>query len=632
MAPCEIAAARGAIAGEKSTKPTVGVAMNGELKARGEAAGASYFEHGAERLTALCRANGLDDRVAEVIDTFGWLIASWGRRPIAAGTGAWTSDVADDHTPYEFSVVYGGPRPEVRILVEALGDPPGRDANWHAGLQLSEQIADRFGISLERHDRIADLFVPKDGARLGIWHAVSFWPDLPPEPKVYFDSQAQGRWRAPAVMEEALCRLGFSRAWPAVRRLSRRGLDLAEMRFLSLDLAGSADARVKVYCSHRDATAHELAELMREAGSDPDDVIEFCRAMTGSDGPYVNRPVFQCATLVDPASPDIYASTLYVPVVAYAPSDAAAVQRIERYLGDRDLDAARYRATIEACTSRRLDTTASLHSYVSLRRRSAHPQVTAYFSPEAHAIQPARPVATRAPVRTDPAPAQEIVRRYENDIVLEDHPYLRRLGREPVALGHLWLVLANFWEAIVSDFPARLAHVVSRIDDDAIRSIFVKQLNDELGEGDFSRAHKAMFRRLLEALAPYRLAGDDDTLLGPGRAFGAALKQHLFADDPYEAIGALMMIEIYGKQTDIRLGREFRRQNELPDDALTWLRLHETLEVDHADDSLRLANMLPMPGADVEADRRLAAVWRGAEGVVHAGMAYFDALYAVSFR
>jgi hypothetical protein len=42
--------------------------------------------------------------------------------------------------------------------------------------------------------------------------------------------------------------------------------------------------------------------------------------------------------------------------------------------------------------------------------------------------------------------------------------------------------------------------------------------------------------------------------------------------------------------------------------------------------------MLPTPGADVEADRRLGAVWRGADGVVHAGMAYFDALYAVSFR
>jgi pyrroloquinoline quinone (PQQ) biosynthesis protein C len=230
----------------------------------------------------------------------------------------------------------------------------------------------------------------------------------------------------------------------------------------------------------------------------------------------------------------------------------------------------------------------------------------------------------RAPELLD---AEEIVRRHEHDIVLANHPFLCRLRREPVNLSHLWLILANFWEAIVHDFPARLARVIANMDDDRLRSIFVKQLNDELGEGDYTRSHKPMFRRLLAALEPWRLDGDG--VLEPGRRFGRALERHLFASDYFEAVGALMMIEVYGKQTDIRLGEEFRRQDELDTSALEWLHLHESLEVDHADDSLSVAQVMPRSaGSDTER-AHLTAVWLGAEGVVEAGHAYFNDLYRV---
>jgi pyrroloquinoline quinone (PQQ) biosynthesis protein C len=225
--------------------------------------------------------------------------------------------------------------------------------------------------------------------------------------------------------------------------------------------------------------------------------------------------------------------------------------------------------------------------------------------------------------------AEEIVRRYEHDVVLANHPFLCRLRREPVSLPRLWCVLVNFWEAIVHDFPARLARVIANLDDDRLRSIFVKQLNDELGEGDHARAHKPMFRRLLQALEPWRMAGDDAVLLAPGRRFGAALEKHLFAADYFEAVGALMMIEVYGKQTDIRLGEEFRRQDQVDLSALEWLHLHESLEVDHADDSLTVAHVMPRAGGGPEDRAHLAAVWRGAEGVVEAGHAYFNDLYRV---
>jgi pyrroloquinoline quinone (PQQ) biosynthesis protein C len=225
----------------------------------------------------------------------------------------------------------------------------------------------------------------------------------------------------------------------------------------------------------------------------------------------------------------------------------------------------------------------------------------------------------------DLPPPEEIVRRFENDTLLRDHPFLQRLAREPVNIGHLWLMLANFWEGIVHDFPRRLAHVIAKVDDDRVRCVLTKQLHDELGEGNFDRAHKAMFQTLLQAVAPYRLEGADDVLLAPGRAFGGALCDMLFSKDPYESVGAVMMIEIYGKQADLFMGSQFRRQDRIDLAALHWLRLHEELEVDHAEDSLTLARYVPRDPAAI------AATWRGAESVVVAGRRYFDDLSRICF-
>ncbi len=591
----------------------------------------TYERQALDRLERLCRANGLDQELPTVADLFRKLTAPWSAQPVGYAARTWHSDVADDHTPYEFSVVYGGTAPELRLLIEAQGDPPSLQTNWAAALDLSRRIAQDFGISLSRHDRIAELFTPGPHARLALWHAVAVRADERPQFKVYFDAQAQGRWRAPALVEEALCRLGFGRAWPAVQHMGSRGLHADELKYLSLDLTGSDAGRVKIYWRHHGATASEIGRLMNPYGVDGNDVIDFCRRLGGTDGPYETRPIFSCTTLVDRASARPQATTVYMPIAAYAASDAVAVARIGGYLEEHDLDAQRYRATIEQYTKRALTTSSGMQSYVSLQQRGGQRQVTVYFGPEAHKVQPARtPIAVR-PQADALEPAEAIVQRYEHDVLLADHPFLRRLAREPVHLGHLWLIVANFWEAIVHDFPSRLAHVLARVDDDRVRCIIAKQLNDELGEGDYARAHKPMYRTLLDALEPHRLPGGSGTLLAPGREFGRRLHQHLFADDPEEATGALMMIEIYGKQTDLRLGEEFRRQDVIGGDATRWLRLHELLEVDHAEDSLRLARLLPRPGHGGESDRALAAAWRGAQGVVAASMAYFTALYEVCY-
>jgi hypothetical protein len=178
---------------------------------------------------------------------------------------------------------------------------------------------------------------------------------------------------------------------------------------------------------------------------------------------------------------------------------------------------------------------------------------------------------------------------------------------------------------VVHHFPQRLSCVIAEVEDDAIRSVLAKQLNDELGEGDFSKAHKGLYRNLLDALAPWRLEGDEELLLAPGREFSRRIGDLLFGGSSWEAIGALMLIEIYGKHTDIRLGQEFRRQNALDPKALTWLHLHEELEVDHAEDSLTLARLVPA------SDEALAAAWRGARGIDEAAQNYFNMIYKICY-
>jgi DMATS type aromatic prenyltransferase len=589
--------------------------------------GLTHSERGSMQLRELCRASGLVNKEEQIVQTFRSLVAPWGDRRVDAAP-EWKSDVCDDHTPYEFSLALDDVKPELRILVEAQGDRPELSSHWAAGRKLSEQLAAQFNISLERLRSVEDLFTPGPRATLAIWHAVCFWPDRDPEFKVYFDAQARGRAEAPALLEEALCRLGFARSWGKVSSAALRGTELDEHKYLSLDLAPGKESRVKVYVRYHNATLKSIEAVLGDQGAIPKgEAAEFCRMITGSEGPFTAKPIFVCTTLTESRLADAPRRTLYIPIAAYAENDEVARGRIQSYLAKHQLPAKTYEGSVKAFSSRSLESGVGLHSYVSLRMDKASRRVTVYFSPEAYTVKPsiALESGSHPVVNFNPPPAEEIVRRYQEDIVLAKHPFFQRLGREPVNLSILWLVMANFWEAIVHDFPSRLSRVVAKVEDDRVRSVVVKQLNDELGEGDFSKAHKAMFRRLVSALEPHRMNGDDAKLMAPGREFGARLGEHLFCSDDYETIGALMMIEIYGSQTDTRLGDEFRRQQALDPKALEWLHLHEDLEVDHAGDSLTLARLIPNNAAALE------GTWRGASGVVTASHKYFDGLYDICF-
>jgi Iron-containing redox enzyme len=558
-----------------------------------------------EALPSICTALGLGGRTQEAVDLFAAMTEPHHEGALALAVGA---------------------EPEVRFIVDAQAEEPSPSARWAAARALTRRLAERYALTLEPVARVEDLFEPTAG--MASRHVAVLRANAPPRFEVWFDARAQGRWRARAIVEESLVRLGLGHAWPDVaERVLRRGPYLDDLEYVSIALSSAGDARgssgavVELYVRHHDATAEDLraaldgSPLAARAG-------ELSLAMTGSPGPYRARPLVSCHAFGETGARGPASRALRVPVAAYAPTDAVTRGRVSGYLALLGFPYEGYEAALAACARPPLAARAGLQSYVGLRDDPGALSVTVDFSPQGRAA-PA-PDAAAGEGISRPS-TEEIVRRFENDIVLADHPFLRRLAREPVQLGPLWLMLANFWEGIVHDFPKRLSHVIAKTDDDRIRCVLTKQLNDELGEGVYERAHKRMFQTLLEAVAPYRLPGPDDVLLAPGRAFGQELGAMMFSDDPHEAVGAMMMIEIYGKQTDLFMGSQFRRQDRLDSAALLWLHLHEGLEVDHAEDSLSLARCVPSEPAAI------AAAWRGAEAIVTAGRHYFDAFYRICF-
>jgi hypothetical protein len=188
----------------------------------------------------------------------------------------------------------------------------------------------------------------------------------------------------------------------------------------------------------------------------------------------------------------------------------------------------------------------------------------------------------------------------------------------------LWLLLANFQISISKEFARWLAIIVARVNDDRIRCILAAQLNDELGNGEWARAHVNLFSDMMGLLEPFRPRGDATVeLLAPGRTLEPRLSSIYGSHDEYEAVGAVMAGEIFGKQMDQYLAREFRRQALVEPESLVWLQLHETLEATHADSSGVLAQLVPPEAAE--------AARRGAVGVYLAGWAFLDELYGLCF-
>jgi DMATS type aromatic prenyltransferase len=539
---------------------------------------------------------------------------------------AWPSDISDDHTPFELSVALSGRGAEARCLFEAKGDLPDVAARAAAARALNQWLERRYSLDLSRLAAIEDLFLPPTPhGNWAMWHAVAFAKGRAPEFRVYLNPHAGGPGRAGAIVEEALGRLGFDGAFATLlTHALRRGPELDDLRYFSLDLT-PAEARVKMYVFHQDADAPLLEEAARAAHNFvAGEVSDFCRAMAGP-GPWRARPIATCYafTAADRTRP--LTSTVHVPIRAYAPDDRIAAKRLLAYADHRAVGPANLQAAIDAVAHRPLSAGSGLITYASMRAESNRPRLTAYLAVECYATDPPRAeaVATRA---ARPAPAPEaIVRRREAE-PLTDHPFFQRMKRQPVDLGHMWRLFTNIRSGLSQHFPRRLAAVVARVTDERIRSLLAKQLDEELGEGDYTKAHLVLFDDMLAGLVAYKPAQVDLLDFEAGRLLEQQLEVPYADPDGHVGVGAAMVIEVFGKQVDRFVADQFRRQRAVAPETLTWLHLHESLELEHAEESIDLARLVPAT------DAAQAAVARGARAVFDAGWAFFDNLYRACWR
>jgi DMATS type aromatic prenyltransferase len=569
----------------------------------------TYVECGVEKLTALCESVGLNHKTEQIIEIFRSITTSWGNK--AVGDTTWQSDVSDDAAPFEFSIALDPDNLELRVLVEAQGSEATLQSNWQAGLELNQYLAANYQVNLDRFNQIADLYTPTNSAaKFSIWHAVCFYPDQAPAFKLYLNPQSQSKSRSAAIVEESLVRLGFTHAWPTLAETSaQRGPDKDEFVYFALDLATHPQARVKVYLRHHDATPVELESALSAARNYVSgDAIEFCQAMAPGQSSFAAKSAITCFSLIAGDDDTPSNGTLYLPISNYATDDRIVCDRIDLYFLQHGLPVSKYQSAIQSLAARSLESGIGMHSYVSFRRDRQQRRVSIYLNPEANAVRSPLMIVAAQPQSS----LEELVLHYE-DHSLADHPFFQRLRREPVNPQYLWLLIMNIRET-ATNFTRRLANILARIEDDRIRCILAKQLNDELGNGNIERIHSKLFDRLMTTVEPWQMELATDELLIPGVEFSNSFEAIYLDSNPYIGVGAMIVSEIYAKQFDICLGNELRRTN-VDRSGIKWVTIHEELEIEHADESLLLASFVTdskegVMGAKQGIDRTCLTAWK----------------------
>lgn len=340
----------------------------------------SFSGHGAERLRALCDGLGLSaQREREAQKVLSCFLTRWGDTTIGRKP-RWKSDITDDHSPFEFSLAMDGVEPELRILVEAQAERPGLLASWEAGRALSRELAEEFGMPLDRLSRIEHLFAPTDlNAKFAIWHAVALRADGPPEFKIYLNPQAQGRGCSGNIVARAMALLGFPDA-----AVPRSGRSLDEIKYISLDMSNRPSARIKLYAAHHGATGDDIEAALSPASYYVSgEAADFCRHMSGHDGPYSSLPVQTCLAYASNHEAPLM-GTVHFPVRSYAPNDEIVRDRILEYLGEPTAHI--YSKAIASFANRPLDAGVGMQTYASLRQQKGGSRMTVYLSPELYNV------------------------------------------------------------------------------------------------------------------------------------------------------------------------------------------------------------------------------------------------------
>jgi DMATS type aromatic prenyltransferase len=351
-------------------------------------------DHVSRQLSLLCEELGMAASAEGCVRLLHDLLGPAGARPVAE-PAPWPSFVVDDHTPVEFSLAFERDHaPALRVLVEHLAPAATARENLRAAQRLTDRLAQQYRLSLDRFEVLADLLLPDEPqGRFSLWHAVTLRPDGRHEFKVYLNPAVRGVSQAPALVAQALERLGFDRAYDTVvTHAFRPGMQADRFVFLALDLHPGPQSRVKVYVAHQQASA---ADLERAAGAAraavPAAVRDFCRLVGGSLDPFTRWPLTSCYAFVDGDGGAPSGYTLHLPIRHYVADDEAARSRVATLLARQGSDPALLDRALKAVAGRPLEAGAGLISYASLRMGRLRPGVTVYLSSEAY-----RPTATSA--------------------------------------------------------------------------------------------------------------------------------------------------------------------------------------------------------------------------------------------
>lgn len=504
---------------------------------------------------------------------------------------------------YAYSLAFVDDQPEIQLSWEAPALDDFQD-RVRASLEMLRRVQDVFGVSTRRLERVAPLFFGQGGqGAFAISYSARLWPEQrSPSVTAYLNPGAQGHLHGPALVEHALELLGFKGAWHAVSSAMSRGPELDELVMLGVTLSAEDDGPVEVCICHHELKEDAVAIAARLVpGADMNRLIEFLRRSTGER---VGAGIEAETRLSFPAHSAAPSSvTLRMPMRGRTQIAAAAFAALGGVAAER------YALASSAVGS-------ASHVSLSLPSGRSECQLSTVSAEVASASMPTSRILQSSAV-------EPMVKGYEAQ-PLSLHPFFQRMSRQTVDVRHMWLMFSNIYAGLSQHFPRRLARVIWAVEDERIRSILTEQLHEELGSGDYTRTHRRLFLQLLESLAPWKPEVVTAAMQQPGAKLSERLEAVYFDAQPYAGVGAAIVIELLGKQVDMFVADQFRRQQAVGMTSLEWLTLHETLEVDHASESLDLASFI-----DREEDR--AAAWRGGRAIYAAGWLFFDGMYRLCF-
>ncbi|WFE25290.1 tryptophan dimethylallyltransferase family protein [Solwaraspora sp. WMMD791] len=362
--------------------------------------GTSLLDRLAGQLTRLCAVVDTDPTIPRQLVAD--LLGPAATRPVDQPP-AWPSDIADDHTPVEYSVAFNEAEPPtLRILAEAQAATGDLAAHARAAYRFLDRQVDRFDLATSRFDAVREVFeTDQPRGAFALWYSLVFRSSRRPELKVYFNPAVRGEEHSAALVVEALRKLGLDAAYPMMVDGGLRPGELGrrdQLTFFALDLHDGDQARVKLYVSQYDATADDAVRAATVVdGIDPEQVADFCTTAAGGPGPYARRPLVSSYTFTTGATQPVGYS-LYVPIRDYVDDDVQARDRVHELLDRYGLDASRLDPAIDAVTDRPLADGVGLIAHVSLRVGRPRPGITVYLSAEAHQVAAARPGRHRTPM------------------------------------------------------------------------------------------------------------------------------------------------------------------------------------------------------------------------------------------